>query len=216
MRKLRAFRVGPFHLLVFAVLRSIKKPEGLSAGALIIEVFSIILAVAIGFGVNEWREARANRARSADALRSIAAEMSRNRADLGRRQPYYQRMEATLDSLLQASELGALSIEDVPGWQGLSPPFLRAASYEVASTTGALAHVDFELADTIAQVHVMQRSMQQTVDYALEAMMTGQLDEVQDWLRTFQLFNELSRVCIDLYDQAGLPMLQRSGYLEAS
>gem|GEM_PF-1739023 len=136
-----------------------------------IEVAAIVLGVALGFFVNEWRQGRADRALGEAALRSIAAEMSGNCAQVRRVAPYHARMSAAIDSAAAIHGFGRVG--RIPGFQGLNPPVLRTGSYDVALATGALAHVPFETADLASQIYSGQALLTRAVDSGFHALIQG-------------------------------------------
>lgn len=158
-------------------------------GTLALETFSIVLGVLLALGVNEWREQRATDARVAVALHSIHAELSWNRDFLQHRLQYYARMAQTLDSLETAHPEIPLSSMNVQGWRGLSPPVLRASSYDAAIATEALVEMDFEIANAIAQVYHVQAFYMKAVDKFLDIFVARQ---AADTGRMRSIFNEMT------------------------
>ncbi len=184
----------------------------LSAGRIAIEVFSIIFAVSIGFAITEWREERAQQERAEAALKSIAKEISRNHLELSRRLLYYETIANTMDSLANIHGDVAFDASDVPGWQGLSPPLPRSASFDISAATGALSYVEFRKVDGIARAYEMQDVLQRTVSNAMESFLAGDMKTYRPWQRTFILFLELGRLTSQAYSTAGQFSLNEYGY----
>jgi len=181
---------------------------------LFIEVVSIIVAVCLGFLVNEWRESMHNSSRADAALSGITAEISLNRDHLAERIPYYQRMLAALDSLAASHGTAPFAGRSIEGWHGLNPPLLRGAAYEAASATGALSLVDFEVADQIAQAYLGQEMVKNTFDWTLQSILAGQLETWEDAQRVFSLALEASQLGLQTYDSVLARLQSRSDAAE--
>ena len=153
---------------------------------------SIIIAIGLGFAVTEWREDRRDAGRATDAVSGITRELRNNHRQLSSVAPYYRSLAQTLDSLIRTDGDALLEERPVPGWRGLSPPLLRSASYSAATSTGALEHVPFELADLIAQAYEVQGDMSLAVDQAMGTAIAGGLTRQSEWLRIFALMSELA------------------------
>ena len=180
---------------------SLHRPQhGSTRAFLIIEMVSIIIAVALGFFVTEWREDIRNARRAEDALTSITAEIIMNRAQLAERVPYYELISAALDSLVVDHAAEPFSGPSIEGWHGLNPPFLYGAAYEVASATGALSYMDLRTANLVATVYLAQEMVEDTSDWTLQAVVTGQLETYADAQRVFAFMQETSRIALDTYD----------------
>ena len=107
-----------------------KKNHKTSFITIIIEVISIILAVIIGFIVNEWREDYNNKRKAESALSRITMEIGQNQLQLQSKQPYYQKMDTVFDSLVLINAEFVFDTEAIPGWEGLKPPTLSTSSFE--------------------------------------------------------------------------------------
>lgn len=173
----------------------------------------IVLSVLLALALDEWRQTRQQRATAEAALRSIAAELSSNRAQLEAKLPYYACLVQAFDSLtiLQGASApfdpGAL-----PGWQGMSPPLIRSGSYEAAAQTGALSYMPFHTADALSQVYTVQSALQRIIDHAAGAMMSGDIDSLAQARVIFGSFGEVGREVAAVYDQVGPGLLRVHGY----
>ena len=161
-------------------------------GRLLLEMVSIVFAVVLGFAVTNWDAARRDRTQAARALDRIALELDANLTGLARAGPYYATMAERLDSLVRARGDGPALEIDIPGWRGLSPPSIRTASFRVATQTGALENIPFDLADELAVTYDMFEDFRGAVDHALGAVLTGELTEVSSWRAVFALCAELA------------------------
>ena len=175
-------------------------PKGVSGGVLTVEMLSVTIAVVLGFMVNEWREG-IHESRQADtALLSIKEELQRNRDGLSDRMPYYEQVATILDSLVTVDGAAPVSGSSIPGWQGFRPPVLSEASYEAASATGALSHMDFAVVSEVAMAYLAQDLVRNTFDWTLQAYVSGQLETWVDARRVFHLFHEVSQAGVETYD----------------
>ncbi len=175
-------------------------PEGLSSGVLAVEMLSVTIAVILGFMVNEWREGIRESRQADTALLSIKEELRRNRDALSNRSPYYEQVATVLDSIVAADGAAPIVMSSIPGWRGFRPPVLSEASYEAASATGALSHMDFAVVSEVATAHLAQDLVRNTFDWALQAFVSGQLETWVDAQRVFHLFHEVSQAGVETYN----------------
>ncbi|NOZ61568.1 MAG: hypothetical protein GXO74_07780 [Calditrichaeota bacterium] len=148
-----------------------------SLNALLIEIFSIIIAVILGFVANEWRENFNNKAKAQSALHKIAAEIEQNRAQLQNKQKYYKKMISVLDSLTVTQQHEEAKIEAIPGWQGFNPPLLSSSSYKTATTIGVFSFIDFDTADQISKVYQVQEVLQGIGIMTINSLIAGQIKD---------------------------------------
>lgn len=176
---------------------------------LLLEAMSIVFAVLLALGVNEWREARREQQTVALALASIQREMEGNRLFLDRRLPYYQQVYTELDSLVAVhGEATSLRAVDVPSWRGFNPPILRRSSYEAAITTQAFSHMDFQTADALARLYSFQGFFEKLVEQVMAAALQGEYDTLREARLIFQEMNQVGGELKGYYGE-----MQR--YLEA-
>lgn len=159
---------------------------------LLIEMISIVVAIILGFGVTSWGDGRRDRKRAEVALERIHQELEANRQGLAHAAPYYSEISERLDSLVRADGDGGLETTPIPGWRGLSPPAIRSASFSVATSTGALEHVDFEVADQIAIAYEALDDFSTSLDQALANAMAGGFTQKSDWLVALSLLAEVA------------------------
>lgn len=167
-----------------------KMKKGL--GTVGLEMVSIIVAIVLGFMVTSWGEARVERQRADSAVERMRLEMAANASSLAAAVPYYTRMAVTLDSIARVDGDVALFASPVPGWRGVNPPDLRTASFVVATSTGALANVDFGTADAIANAYEGVDAFSGALTQALAATMGGNLRTVTEWMLVFALLREVA------------------------
>jgi hypothetical protein len=163
-----------------------------AARFLILEMALVAFAIVLGFIVTNWDVARRDRGRARVAVERIRMEIGRNAAGLETAVPYYGEMSNRLDSIL--SDAGDRPVDSItiPGWRGLSPPSIRTASFQVATATGALEHVDFAIADEIALTYEVFEDFSASVDHALSTVIAGDLTRVSEWQVVFALLAELA------------------------
>lgn len=161
-------------------------------GTVGLEMFSIVVAIVLGFMVTSWGEARVERRHAASAVQRMRLEMRTNAASLAEVAPYYRQMAVTLDSIARTDGDVALFSSPVPGWRGVNPPPLRTASFVVATSTGALANVDFDTADAIASAYEGVEAFSGALDQALAATMGGNVSSVTEWRLIFGLLGEVA------------------------
>lgn len=160
-------------------------------GALTLEVFSIVLAILLGFAVNEWRKDREEAAQADRVLHSIQGELLGNLQQVRERSPYYRMLSFRLDSLVSLDSQAG-NFWNLPGWRGLNPPSLRTAAYQAALATGSLQGLAFEQVDACARAYELQEDLEWAIRTALAAAIDGRMQGTEEWLRLFQLMYELT------------------------
>jgi len=112
---------------------------------LLIEVFSIVLAVLLALGVNQWREQEANEALARTALANVASELESNLKLL------------TLINTNNAAALESISDQEddepvvfVPGLQ------LQEIAWESLLSTGVSTYVDYSTILMISETYSIQ------------------------------------------------------------
>lgn len=152
-----------------------------------LEIFSIIVAIVLGFLVAEWREARAESQRSNLALQRIAQEVERNREAMERVQPYYEGILNQMDSIGTENLNVATDLTD---WEGFNPIALQTSAYQIALQTGLLSNIDFEMATAISLYYAACEDFRSTADYAKQSLLLGQLQTAQQNYTLLELFRQ--------------------------
>lgn len=168
-----------------------KKNHKTSFHTIIIEVTSIVLAVVLGFIVNEWRENLNNKSKANSALQKITMEIKQNYLNLSEKQKYYNNIISALDSLLSIYGEDNLSSKSVPGWKGINPPILSSSSYKTALTIGVFSYVDFHKADKISKVYLLQDELQKLGTLSIQSLITGEFYNYRSIKLLFVIYNEL-------------------------
>ena len=156
----------------------------------LIEVVSIVVAVIMGFVVNEWRENRGNQRKARTAFERITQEAEENHAQLQDRQDYYRRMIAVIDSLAKTSRQ-IHSYAEIPGWSGINPPMLSASSYKTAASIGVFSYMDFQTADQISKLYMIQEDLSNLRTTTIQALVTGELYREGSIRMMFVVYSEL-------------------------
>lgn len=159
---------------------------------LLLEMLLIVVAIVLGFALTSWDTARRERIRSEDAVARIRQELEANRAALATAVPYYSGLLVALDSILGEDGDGPFDPGRVPGWRGISPPSLRTASFTVATSTGVLERVDFEIADQIALAYEGLSDFSDVLSYAMGATMNGNVRSTRDWRMVISFLGEVA------------------------
>lgn len=114
----------------------------------------IVLAVVLGFWVNEWREGRQREADGQVAIERVVLELSNNRDTLARVLPYHEEVAERLRTM-RASPPDAALVEtffSVAG-QGFGDLRLSDEAWGTAVTRDSLAMSDFSDVQAIASVY---------------------------------------------------------------
>lgn len=122
-----------------------------------------MFSVLLGFGITAWGERRADRRTVAAAIANFRAEIQMNLETLERVQPKHAQFaerlaEAAVAPADRPGETGFDVFIRLLPEGGLDTPPLREAAWETAQTTGALSLLDYDLAATLSETYLFQRS----------------------------------------------------------
>ena len=124
------------------------------------EALLIVLSVLLGFGVSEWRQARADRGLADRVVDNLQAEIEYNRIELDRVLPRHRRIldlivaVDTSDAALTGWDVILGVLQQAGG--GLTPPTLRQGAWDAAISTGALRLLDYELVAGLSEIYQQQ------------------------------------------------------------
>jgi hypothetical protein len=122
------------------------------------EAILIVVSVALGFMVNEWRQSVADRDLAARVIRNVRAEIEHNLATIAPQVKRHQAIIKTLSSTTGRDGQAAWDVllDSLPDRQGfgLAPP--RQAAWDAAVSSGAFRLIDYDLAAVISEIYVSQ------------------------------------------------------------
>ena len=135
-----------------------------STSRLLFEAVLIILSVAIGFAVSEWRGRVADRELAARVLRNVRDEVEYNLTQIDEQIGRHEQMIAALDA-------ADLSNPEDSGWDvmvralkgGPDARPLRRAAWDGAVSMGALRVIDYEMAARLSEIYLAQDSYAQAL-----------------------------------------------------
>jgi hypothetical protein len=123
----------------------------------------IVVSIGLAFAVDEFRESRGNRDLEGRALRSVAAELEHNLAQIG---PFVDIHRRWAEALAQANtsqdRQNALDVyvavrPRLPeGARANFPTHVRRVAWDAALSTGALRFIDYDLVAAVSEVYAMQ------------------------------------------------------------
>lgn len=204
----------------FARLGRLGAGELSARGLVVLEFFAITVAIALGFWVNEWREARARSRTAESALRSIARELDYNQRQLEATWTYYRAIVGEIEALPAVepddASTGTVYGYQLPGWRGALPPMLRSSSFETMASTGALGNLPFDRADQLARVYNFQ-SVLERLDTAMLAKVANDpgFTRTTSIRHSFGLYVEMIPSLLAIYEAWAEPILAEHGFTPA-
>lgn len=134
-----------------------------------IESLLIVFSILLAFFVNEWRETRSQKMRTAQALHNIETELSKNLESLESVLPYHNKIKIKLNALrtdpqtnAQPQSLFKLTLQAAP--KSLMAPVLQNTAWETARATNALSQLDYDVIHKLATVYqTKKRGIDQTI-----------------------------------------------------
>ncbi len=147
---------------------SIATSRHVSWSYLFLEAGLIVLGVLLGLGLNAWREARVDANRSEVALEHIRTELAANQTRVAPLITQHQAVVDSLASLLQRNMQGSIALDQMNLLAlqnqlqlNFSVPLLQTTAWDLATTTGTLAHLDYMLAADLSRVYARQTFYQE-------------------------------------------------------
>jgi len=147
---------------------------GKSAGHWLFEALLIVVSVALGFAVTQYRESRANRELVSRVLKGLQSEVEHNLAILEPQIAMHKRwLEGLNRSLSEVQPRKGQTARDVfiATWPDLSPddvkpPFvdLGRGAWDAALSAGALRLIDYDVVAGLSEIYQRQQALQTAVD----------------------------------------------------
>lgn len=120
---------------------------------LLLEAFSVVLAVLLALAVDQWREDRGNRDLARLARDRITSELASNRAELEAAASRHQEILASLEKGL--ADLNELTTGQ--SWEMNFPiAILSSSAWQTAQATQAVHHLDFDWVVRVSKAHDVQ------------------------------------------------------------
>lgn len=177
---------------------------------ILLEGFSVVLAILLAFGVDEWREDRSQRAMAERARRTIVAELRANRKEL---EGTYRGNEEVLTKV--EGEIAALHKEQLNSLTTrVHLSQLSGAAFQAAQSTQAIQFVDFEWLVRVGRVYELQKTYSLAQEAALDevsvsggALAGGEkplrvMERIRSRVQTSQ---QLAQGLLKAYDEAITP-----------
>lgn len=147
-----------------------------SASRLLFESVLIVISVALGFAVNEWRQQTADRQLRHSVLQNVRTEVEGNLAQVEKQIARHQAMIAAFDAAHSADSNQsawdiALGIMQRMGG-GLETLPLRRAAWDAGVSSGALRLMDYPMASLLSEIYASQDSYSQLVDQTVPNIYT--------------------------------------------
>lgn len=173
-----------------------------SWGKLALEFLSIVFAVFFALGVNEWREARANRTLGRTALHAIQDELQRNARLVERMLPGH---EAVLERMNEADDGAVIDADSLL----FLPVILRTTAWRTATETQALLHIPYDTATAVAEIYTFQEAYAGLTESLMQAAFDidvhdASRSEAQHQMMGFvaSIFVQNERMLLDAYKEA--------------
>jgi hypothetical protein len=121
------------------------------------EVALITAGVFLGLMGEEWRERAEQRELARTSLRRFRTEIANNQKAVAGVKDYHARLKDDVNAYFKLENRTPAMLK-VRMTTGLGPVFFEQAAWDLALATGALTHVDSELAFALSRVYTLQQS----------------------------------------------------------
>lgn len=131
---------------------------------IVLESFFIVASILLALAVNEWRQRRANETLAQKAVENFRLEITHNKKEVESALPYHRDVASKIATFLEDPENLASLTAELPivllntfAARGVGEPDLRTTSWDTASATNALIHLDYDLIHRLAGTYETQR-----------------------------------------------------------
>lgn len=175
------------------------------APELTLEVVSIVLAVLVALGVDQWRQSLADAALADTARVGVLEEIGSNRQEL-----LDSRVSnAALTERIQAALASAEVVRELD--IRFEFALLSTAAWETAQITGALRHLDFDWVEDISRLHRVQMlfdEAQEGMVQSISGLTVSGPDELRNRLRDLRqrlrVVMEIGEGLLSAYDEVAV------------
>jgi hypothetical protein len=143
---------------------------------ILLEAGSVVFALLLAYGVDEWRENRANAALAARARAGIEAEIRANQSEVRHNHEAHVKVLAGMPALVKQAEAlheGTVTKGEISVNIGVAQ--LSTAAWQAAQTTQAMQFLDFDWVRQIAKLYELQRMYAMAQDQVVAQM--SELDD---------------------------------------
>lgn len=193
---------------------------------LLVEVFSVMLAVLLALGVNAWWQARQDAALADAAHDNFVRELRTNAETLHRNVEYYERMSDLMTGYYRQNTF--TSIEDMmdqaraDGFRGFSPPFLRDAAWETAVAAQVMQHMPYRHTFALSTAYKFQERLTGYADGYMMSMLNPTVLDSENLdvalMNASIYFGDIGGMARNLYDvyNEALEVLDAEPYVPPS
>lgn len=136
---------------------STKKNNGkIPWGLLSIEAILVVLSVLLALGLNSWREGRANQELAIRAMQGVVDESQVNCQSIKHFHPYHQQVA-----------------NDEIEPSGIQIGLIRNDAWNTAKSTGAAAHINYDIAASVETIYALQSDHRTIVESYIQALFTN-------------------------------------------
>lgn len=127
---------------------------------ILIEVFSVVLAVLLALGVNEWRTTKSNENLGSEAFKKIVKEVKKNKDKVDNLLQNHKGILADIDSVI--ARLKRKNNDLSFGQIIFETP--SSTAWEAAKLTSAINYLDYEKVEKITSVYATQKTYSDVSD----------------------------------------------------
>lgn len=133
---------------------------------LLVEMFSVVFAVLLALGVNEWRTNKNNEDLGAAAFENVVKEVERNRSKLDTLLVNHKEILVEIDSVI--SKLKRNSNEISFGQINFETP--SSTAWEAAKLTSAINYLDYSQVEKLTAVYSTQKVYSDVADKVFQEL----------------------------------------------
>lgn len=202
---------------LFRRLKLLKSGKGSIAVLLGLEFVAIVMAIVLGFMVNDWRETKQRDRVLESAMFSLAKEMRFNHQQLAVIWEYYDWiLDRIRDARTEEHNEDASDISygyHLDGWRGAMPTLIRSSTFNMLLSTGIIGDMPFETADRLALIYKAQEILEMLDAAVLQEVASNpEYTHINNIAYKFNLYNEIIPSVLGLYLKIGSEILGPYGY----
>lgn len=126
---------------------------------IIVEFVSILFAVLLALGINQWKDNRNNHKLAVSSLEKINHEISENKEILSAMITAHEKSKLKIDSLLIKYKNPQFTVDSVD----FSFVLINTTSWETAKLTNAISYMKFDLVTNLSKIYHFQNYYEEIV-----------------------------------------------------
>jgi hypothetical protein len=167
-------------------------------GALVIEVFSVMLGVFLGFAISDWSESQKEKAKFEALMTNMTSEIRANQQKIEQMIDYHRMLRDSTRYLLNQNEK---KITKPTFFRGVNTLTFSDSGYQTGIQTGLFNKLNLENIQAINEVYTKQRNYEDFSTVLLSGLISLDFKEDAESIRKIARFLSISMTDIVIKEE---------------